>query len=63
MQNLNPIVTAAMANKTDTTKLGPMKNTPTVRASRLVFAPSQLIRHRCRRAVKKGMGCSHPGLR
>ncbi|KAK7188380.1 hypothetical protein DPSP01_004697 [Paraphaeosphaeria sporulosa] len=30
MQNLNPIVTAAMANKSETTKLGPMKNSPTV---------------------------------
>lgn len=30
MQNLNPIVTAAMANKPETTKLGPMKNSPTV---------------------------------
>ena len=33
MQNLNPIVTAAMANKNETNnKMGPMKNSPTVRA-------------------------------
>ncbi|KAF1980127.1 hypothetical protein BU23DRAFT_594458 [Bimuria novae-zelandiae CBS 107.79] len=31
MQNLNPIVTAAMANKTDpNARMGPMKNSPTV---------------------------------
>ncbi|KAJ4360448.1 uncharacterized protein N0V89_001011 [Didymosphaeria variabile] len=30
MQNLNPIVTAAMANKNETNKLGPIKNSPTV---------------------------------
>ena len=31
MQNLNPIVTAAMANKNEAnSKLGPMRNSPTV---------------------------------
>jgi len=41
MQNLNPIVTAAMANKNGTAnKLGPIKNSPTVKGSQ--SAPAKL---------------------
>lgn len=60
MQNLNPIVTAAMANKTGPgNKLGSMKNSPTVRHPGASLLSLSLTRRSYSKEGRSGrLGCS-----